>query len=191
MTTAAGRPLGQDRTVRGNIQNRDEAPEARPLPRLVRRLARGSENGDARVQTASLWILSRERTPKCAARCEVHQARGIGLDDSMVDQSARTNLKPAVPGRRTSTRAVPAGPTAGSYPASRSLPGLVLANDARGEQSLVAPRRLASIIPGAQFKVIKELFMGAAGPAAPGCRPRLRGAGSSSRPPLSDREVLV
>lgn len=35
------------------------------------------------------------------------------------------------------------------------LPVLVLANDSRGEQSLVAPQRLASVIPGAQLKVLE------------------------------------
>jgi 2-hydroxy-6-oxonona-2,4-dienedioate hydrolase len=36
------------------------------------------------------------------------------------------------------------------------LPVLVLANDSRGEDSLVAPRRLASVIPGARFSVMKD-----------------------------------
>jgi pimeloyl-ACP methyl ester carboxylesterase len=36
------------------------------------------------------------------------------------------------------------------------LPVLVLANDVRGEESLVQPRRLAAVIPGAQLKVIPD-----------------------------------
>ena len=36
------------------------------------------------------------------------------------------------------------------------LPVLVLANDSRGEASLAAPRRLASLIPGARFQVIED-----------------------------------
>jgi len=36
------------------------------------------------------------------------------------------------------------------------LPVLVLANDSRGEDSLVAPRRLAAIIPGARLKVVPD-----------------------------------
>jgi pimeloyl-ACP methyl ester carboxylesterase len=37
-----------------------------------------------------------------------------------------------------------------------NMPVLVLANDVRGEQSLAGPRRLASIIPGAQLEVLKD-----------------------------------
>lgn len=37
-----------------------------------------------------------------------------------------------------------------------NLPVLVFASDANGEQSLAGPRRLASIIPGAQFKVLEN-----------------------------------
>ncbi len=37
-----------------------------------------------------------------------------------------------------------------------NLPVLVLASDALGEQSVAGPRRLAAIIPGAQFKVLAD-----------------------------------
>src|SRR5207249_8459229 len=40
--------------------------------------------------------------------------------------------------------------------AAINLPVLVLASDASGEQSLAGPRRLAEIIPGAQFKVLAD-----------------------------------
>ena len=37
-----------------------------------------------------------------------------------------------------------------------NLPVLVLASDAHAEQSVAGPRRLAAIIPGAQFKVLED-----------------------------------
>jgi 2-hydroxy-6-oxonona-2,4-dienedioate hydrolase len=40
--------------------------------------------------------------------------------------------------------------------AGLQVPVLVIANDSRGEDSLVAPRRLASIIPGARFVVMQD-----------------------------------
>lgn len=38
---------------------------------------------------------------------------------------------------------------------SLELPVLVLASDSRGEISLVGPRRLAEVIPHAQFKILE------------------------------------
>lgn len=37
-----------------------------------------------------------------------------------------------------------------------TVPVLIIANDARGDQSLVAPRRLAAVLPGAQLVVLKD-----------------------------------
>lgn len=87
----------------------------------------------------------------------VHPAHPERITDEMVDIRLALYSRPATNEAMTRYYSHHAPFSASEDEVGRvNLPVLILANDARGEQSLVGPRRLAEVIPGARLTVLQD-----------------------------------